>query len=111
MKKYEQLLIDYADEIEEIKELAKAKKEQLNIIKDIEAQMPEQFDDSTWWAWNDKLDEAYQVFTDISSDFYGAVMLLRQEIEIEYHDVPYTAPRQQGMSRFLELAFDGLLPQ
>ncbi len=99
MKKYQQLVQAYSEEISSIKNL----QDQENTI-------------------SQKLDEAWEVATDAGDGYDPEVVelegqlsavfqalqsetsALSHEIEIEYWEVPFAKPRKQGIGRFFEVA-------
>jgi hypothetical protein len=97
VKKYASLITLYAQDAEAIRGLdleRKAAAAKLN-------EFWEQVGSSDTWNFDEErhlsaawqaVDEAYNIDLDV----------LRQDVEIEYHDVPYSAPRKAGIERVMD---------
>jgi len=99
MAKYNELLEIYDSEIKEIKQMEKRASALLKEIDEIESAASNA--DEAYWGAQDK----YSEWNDLRNNINVLYDRLRQDIDIEYHDVPYAAPRKQGIARFWEEAF------
>ena len=93
MKKYQKLVVDYAEEIDEIKELKAAMRALAN-------------EANQYVGLNsDKIDDLQAAYSNLHKEYADATMSLRHEIEVEYHASINREAAQKGMDKFWELAF------
>ena len=99
MKKYEELQEKYREEIARIKGLMAGYLElvtQANAINPVTN--PPDFEAIA------RQDALFEKATRKYYAWSSALEMLHQDIEAEYHDVPFSKARTQGMARFYELA-------
>ena len=100
MTKYRQLVRKYAIEIDTLKNARKQTAQALAELERIDQDEQERGDDYDFGRVN----KAAFRWESASNHERGLAMRLQQKIEIEYHDVPYAAPRRQGIEKFWEEA-------
>lgn len=94
MKKYEKLIALYAKDADAIKKLDIERKAAAAKLNEFWEQVGETSAD-TWNADEERhLSAAWQA---IDEAYNLALVTLRQNVEIEYHAVPFSAPRQAGI--------------
>ena len=100
MKKYQQLVKLYENEIEKIKSV----KRRMNALIDVIKKTDNDINNSTLHG-RVRLIDLYNQWGNINQEYTSLMADLMGEIEVEYHSVPFAAPRQQGYDKFFELAF------
>jgi len=97
MAKYDQLVTKYADEITEIKT---RQQEHTALIDQINALgLPILHPEPDYTAIA-QLDDLCAQAEQINSDLLVACDMLDQDIQAEYHNVPFAGPRQAGIDGF-----------
>lgn len=98
MAKYNELVEKYADDIARIKRLQAQEKEAREKLISFEASA--NWDNYDHAAFEELQEEAGQFVIGLSVELDK----LTQDIEAEYWDVPFAAPRKKGIEKFFEVA-------
>ena len=98
-KKYELLVSIYAEQIAEIKRLQAIADDDLNAAQNAGKDTEDEYD--AFIAGR----QAYQAYESSSYKVNCAAERLLSDIEAEYANVPFGAPRQAGIDAFYKLAF------
>lgn len=104
MAKYNELVAKYASDIEKLKALKIEADAALDIAKAHDKKEIDWADDMAVVDYYIAGEELFQKWSRLQQNYQIECERLSQDIEMEYWDVPFSKPRNQGIDKFWELS-------